>query len=59
MKTPEDLQKKILKNPWFLWILVLLGVNPLYLAGPALSLTAKQLENVANQAALAGFRYQR
>lgn len=59
MKTPEELQKKLLKNPWFLWVLILLGVNPLYLVGPALSTTAKQLENVAETTALASFRSSR
>jgi len=48
MKTPEDLQKRLLKNPWFLWVLIILGINPLQMVGPALSTGAMHLETLAS-----------
>jgi len=53
---PVDFQKRILKNPWFLWILVILGVNPLYLVGPALNSSAEHLKEVSQEAGLSALR---
>lgn len=53
---PNDFQKRLLKNPWFLWILLILGVNPLYLVGPSLNLAATQLNEVTQEAGLSALR---
>lgn len=56
MKNPEDFQKRLLKNPWFLWILIILGVNPVFLVGPALKSGASHLDQVADEVALSTLR---
>lgn len=48
--TPEEFRTKVLKNPWFLWVLIILGVNPLYFVKPAFEGGAQHLEEVANHA---------
>jgi len=45
--TPEEVKVKLLKNPWFLWILVILGINPLYFVGPVLNSSAQHLDEVS------------
>jgi len=47
VKNPTDFQAKILKSPWFLWILIILGINPIGLVDPALNLTSKHLSDLA------------
>lgn len=47
MKTPDELQKKILKSPWFLWILILLGVNPVEMVGPAIDASSSHLTDLS------------
>lgn len=48
MKTPENLFKEILKNPWFLWFMLLIGVNPVQSLERILDASSDQASRVVD-----------
>jgi len=43
MRNPNEFRDKILKNPWFLWLLIFLGINPVKVVQPFADTAAMQI----------------
>jgi hypothetical protein len=45
--TPDQFKNKLFKNPWFLWLLNILGVNPLEMVTPEVQTSALHMNELA------------
>lgn len=46
--TPEKFKARLAKNPWFIWILIILGLNPWGMSVNAVDHSVTTLKSVAS-----------